>query len=162
MSKTQFSEEDVARETFKMARLFALLYYHFAKVLVDEFGKDRGKDLIAKAVKNFALERGGTLRDHALNLGLDLTDENMRKVSDLPKYTFFTDENRTHCPFADMWEEKGSIGQELGLIYCNVNDPYKAKGFNPKARLYRYIKNRNLGDTKCDFKNVEYLKIGLP
>ena len=40
-----------------MARLFGLLHYHFAKVLVDEFGKRREKDLVAKAVKDFFQEK---------------------------------------------------------------------------------------------------------
>ena len=141
-----------------MARLFALLYYHFAKVLVDEYGKDKGKELIRKAVKNFALERGRRMREEASRLGMDLNDQTMREISDLPRYTFYTDENGTFCPFADEWEEKGELGQELGLLYCNVNDPYKAKGFNPQARLYRYTKNRNLGDPVCDSKNVQYLE----
>ncbi len=158
MNEETLSKEEVAVEAGKMAHLFALLYYHFAKILVDEFGEEKGTALITKAVKNFALERGRTMREYALSLGLDTTDQSMREVSDLPRFTFYTDDNGTHCPFADVWETKGSIGQELGLIYCNVNDPYKAKGFNAEARLYRYIKNRNLGDPKCDSKNVEYLE----
>jgi hypothetical protein len=82
----------------------------------------------------------------------------MNKLSDLPRFTFYTNEQGTHCPFADVWEKKGALGRELGLLYCNINDPYKAKGFNPKARLYQYIKNRNLGNSECDHTNVEYLE----
>lgn len=106
-----------------MARLFALLYYHFAKVLVDEHGKDRGEELIVKEVKNFALERGNRMREEASRLGLDLTPRTTREISDLPRYTFYTDENGTFCPFADEWEEKGDLGRKLGLLYCNMNDP---------------------------------------
>jgi len=151
-------KEEISKEAYKMAYLFGLLYYHFAKVLVDELGSKRGKELITEAVKNFAIERGKKMRGRAVKIGMELTRQNLRKVSDLPTYTFYTDEEGTHCPFADAWEEKGSLGQELGLLYCNINDPYKEKGFNPELRLYRYIKNRNLGDIACDFADVEYLE----
>ncbi len=149
---------ETSKETYKMAYLFGLLYYHFARVLIDEFGKKRGKELIAKAVKNFATERGEKMREQALRMDMELTRQNLGKVSDLPAYTFYTDEEGTHCPFADAWEEKGSLGQELGLLYCNINDPYKEKAFNPELRLYRYIKNRNLGDIACGFGDVKFLK----
>ena len=158
MNEESISKEEFMKEACKMARLFALLYYHFARVLVEEFGKDRGKELIVRAVKDFALERGRKMREEALRLGLSLTSQSMSELSDLPRYTFYTNEQGTHCPFADVWEEKGVLGQELGLLYCNINDPYKAKGFDSKARLYQYIKNRNLGHSECDHKNIEYLE----
>ena len=158
LDKRKISEKELVKETSKMAHLFALLYYHFAEVLVGELGRDRGRELITKALKDFALERGGRMRKKALSLGWNLDDQSMRELSDLPRYTFYTDRQGTHCPFADVWKEKGALGQELGLLYCNVNDPYKAKGFNPEFRLYQYQKNRNLGDDECDSINVEYLE----
>jgi hypothetical protein len=158
MRKKEVLKEEISKETYKMAYLFGLFYYHFAKVLVDELGNKKGRELITKAVKNFAIERGRKMREQALKMNIELTRRNLRKVSDLPAHTFYTDGEGTHCPFADVWKEKGPLGQELGLLYCNVNDPQKEKAFNPELRLYRYIKNRNLGDITCDSANVEYLE----
>jgi hypothetical protein len=100
------------------------------------------------------------MRRKALDMGQELSKENMRlpELSDLPAYTFYTRDGRTHCPFADAWKEKGDLGQELGLLYCNVNDSYKIRAFNPEFKLFKYIKNRNLGDEACDFVNVEFIE----
>lgn len=142
-----------------MAYLFGLLHYHYARTLVEELGKERGEELIRRAVKAFAVDRGRRMRRKALEKDLKAAMENIKDVNDLPAHTFYRDgEGNTVCPFADAWQEKGELGRSLGLIYCNVNDPWKIKSFDGKARLWRYIKNRNLGDAFCDSADVEYLE----
>ncbi len=148
--KSSFSQQDITRETTMLAHLFALLYYHFGATLIAELGEKRGRRLIEKAVKDFALDRGRRMKSQVLSLGKRPNFKNYHLVRDLPEHTFWdTPEGRTHCPFADIWEKKGSFGQALGLLYCNTNDPWKIKGYNPQAKLWRWVKNRNLGDGMC-------------
>lgn len=59
---------------------------------------------------------------------------------------------------ADCWDRKGSLGRELGLIFCNINDSFKEKGFNSNLKLYKYKANRPLGKKICDFEDVEFLE----
>ena len=48
---------DECEKQVKLAvRLMGLLYYHFAKVLIDELGEKEGKRLISLAIKNFGLD----------------------------------------------------------------------------------------------------------
>lgn len=51
----------INNETYKMAYTYGLMYYHFAKVLVERLGKEKGEELITEALKNFALERGDNI-----------------------------------------------------------------------------------------------------
>ena len=159
VSEKEFTKKELQEETTKMAYLFGLLHYHYARTLVKELGEKRGEDLIRKAIKAFAIDRGQSMKKKALALGLKPTMTNLKEVNDLPAYTFSREEKEnTICPLADAWQEKGELGQALGLIYCNINDPWKNKSFDEKANLWRYIKNRNLGDSFCDAVNVEYLE----
>ena len=159
MGKKEFTKEDLQAETYKMAYLFGLLHYHYAATLVNELGKEQGEKLVRKAVKAFAVDRGQRMRKKALERGVKPTMANLATVNDLPAHTFYTDAaGNTVCPFADAWRDKGKQGQGLGLIYCDVNDPWKIKSFDARARLWRYVTNRNLGDAFCDAVNVEYLE----
>ena len=159
MKEKEFTKEELQEETYKMAYLFGLLHYHYAATLVKELGKEQGEKLVRKAVKAFAVDRGQRMRREALERGVKPTVENLATASDLPVHTFYTDEaGNTVCPFADAWRDKGKRGQGLGLIYCDVNDPWKLKSFDPQAKLWKYVKNRNLGGSFCDTVNVEYLE----
>ncbi len=147
----RFTEKAITRETTRMADLFALLYYHFGNSILDELGERKGSRLIERAVRSFALDRGRRMRRGLVAKGKKPNWKNLGQANDLPEYTFWNDkQGRTHCPFADIWEEKGRRGQRLGLLYCNTNDPWKLKGYNPNARIWRWVKNRNLGDKVCD------------
>jgi hypothetical protein len=159
MGKKEFTKEELQAETYKMAYLFGLLHYHYASTLMNELGKEQGENLVRKAVKAFAVDRGQRMRKKAVERGVKPTTANLATVNDLPAHTFYTDaEEKTVCPFADAWQDKGKQGQRLGLIYCDVNDPWKIKSFDPQAKLWRYVTNRNLGDACCDAVNVEYLE----
>jgi len=149
--KKKFTKEAITRETTKMAYLFGLLYYHFGVSIIKELGWERGKQLIEDTVRNFALDRGRRMRGRLVKMGKKPDLKNIKWVADLPLYTFWDDkQGRTHCPFADIWKEKGHQGRALGLLYCNTNDPWKMKGFDPKAKLWKWVKNRNQGDKVCD------------
>jgi len=133
---------------------FANLYFHFAKVLIDEFGKKRGKALIIKALTNFATERGSKLRERAAKLGLEPTPENFWKVTDIPILAWESQQG-FYCPYADVWNQKGKVGREVGFLYCMVNDSTLFETYNPEWKQIKFTKNLLLGDNCCD-RIMEY------
>ncbi len=131
----------------------AMLYHLFCETLVDEFGEERGKELIRKAVDAYGTRIGQEARKKAQEKGLALTPENFE--SDLPDEAWRTEsvivdgEERVrvhHCPLAAEWLAWGD--PEKARLYCNV-DQAKMKGFNPE---YEYIHAKNLldGDPYCE------------
>ncbi|HDO21139.1 MAG: L-2-amino-thiazoline-4-carboxylic acid hydrolase [archaeon GB-1845-036] len=139
---------DECEKQVKLAvRLMGLLYYHFAKVLIDELGEKEGKRLISLAIKNFGLDRGKMIREKALKLGLKLTPESFNKFSDLPKLGWGGMDRKSFCPLAEVWFEKNAV--ELGKLYCDV-DIYKYRGFNPKIKIKR-VKWVLEGDEICKY-----------
>ena len=71
-------------EVRKACRQFAMLYFHFAKVLVERLGRKKAKELIQQAVFELALDRSDQLRETAEKQGLDFTMENFMRITDLP------------------------------------------------------------------------------
>lgn len=128
---------------------FANLYYHFAKVFTDELGKEKSKQLIVKAVKNFAVERGLNLRKRAAELGLDPIPDNFWKVTDIPVIAWESPKG-FYCSYGDVWRRRGDIGCEMGLLYCEVNDCTIFKTFNPEWKQIRFTKHLLWGDDHCD------------
>ena len=145
-------KEEITTETTKLAKQLAMVHYHFAKSAIEEMGEIKGTEFVKKVLKNIAIERGQAMREDAARLNLPFTQENMWKVNDLPKYTF---PHQGHageicCPYAEIWKAKGALGQKIGLLWCNIVDPWKVKVFvGPKYKLWKYSKNLNLKDDFC-------------
>jgi predicted ArsR family transcriptional regulator len=126
---------DCTKMVRRMGNMFGLLYYHFAKTLVDELGEEKGKELITKAVHNYGEERGRAIREEVLSQGLKLSVENFYKFSDLPEFGWESDEEGvTYCCYAQPWLERNE--GELGKLYCEV-DIAKIKAYNPKIKVKR-------------------------
>lgn len=145
-------KEEITVETRKMAKQLAMVYYYFAKLIVDEMGETEGTKFVKKVLRKIAIERGKAMRSEAARLGLPLTQESMWKVNDLPKYTFPADGHvgDAYCPYAVFWEEKGALGKKLGLLWCDIIDPWKIRAFvGPTHKLWKYGKNLNLKDDFC-------------
>jgi hypothetical protein len=154
---TMMSRTEAAENVRLMARRTALLYYHFARTLIDELGDEEGKRLIAKAVWAYGEHCGTVVREGVEAMGLPPTDENFNKVADLPHVgwdisSLTADNGETHpiatyCPLAAVWQELGA--EELGRMYCMV-DQAKYHAYNPD---YEYIHARNVldGDAYCEF-----------
>src|SRR5208282_4752082 len=145
-------KDEITAESRKMAKQLAMVYYNFAKLIVDEMGEIEGTKFLKKVLKKIAIERGEAMRSEAARLGLPFTEENMSKVSDLPKYAFPKKGHAgdVYCPYADFWREKGTLGQKLGLLWCNIMDPWKSRTFvGPTYKLWKYGKNLNLSDDFC-------------
>lgn len=148
-------KREITEETRKEAKLFAMLYYHFAKAIVDEMGEERGLQFIRNVMKGFATERGEDMKKAAVATNLPIALETMAddRVIDLPKYTF---PPRGHsgdvfCPYAEYWRSRGEEAMKLGVNgYCDVVDPWKARAFvGPSYRIWKYGKNLNYGHEYC-------------
>ena len=145
-------KEEITVESRKMAKQLAMVYYNFAKLIMEEMGEAEGTRFVKKALKRIATERGEAMRLEATRLGLPLTQESISKVNDLPKYTFPAEGHACDifCPYAMLWKEKGALGQKLGLLWCNIMDPWKIRTFvGPTYKLWKYGKNLNLRNDFC-------------
>lgn len=129
------SKEDCRQQVRRMGNLFGLLYYHFAKTLVNELGYQKGKELILKAVHSYGTENSQEIREKVLAQGLDLTMENFFKFQPLPELGWESNEESvTYCSYAEPWIARTE--HEIGKLYCEV-DFAKVKAYNPKIRVKR-------------------------
>lgn len=139
-------------EVRKACRQFAMLYFHFSKVLVEEFGEDKAKTLIQKAVFELAIDRSEQLREIASNQGLAYTMENFMKISDLPLIGWVKELGRNHCPYAETWVkyfEEYPWFKEIAPFYCNVIDTTNAENFT-RNLSHKITKNVLSGGEACE------------
>ncbi len=142
-----------------VARRLALLHYYFSEAIVNKLGDEEGKALIKEAIWAYGKHCGRAVREGVEALGLPLTDENYGRVRDLPQYgweidtvTLDSGEVRpiaTFCPVADAFKETGPRGQELGRLYCYV-DQAKYEAYNPDMEFV-HTKNVLDGEPCCEF-----------
>ena len=148
--------EDAKEQVRKVCRRLGLLHLSFAKTLIEELGREKGEQLLLKAIKNYGIRIGEEVRARVLAEGLDDNPVNYRE--DLPLYGMHEGketvevegEKRTRmygCVMAKVWNELGA-GQ-LGRFYCFV-DPAKYMSFNPDFKLI-HIKSLPDGDDYCEF-----------
>ncbi|MFX1318195.1 MAG: L-2-amino-thiazoline-4-carboxylic acid hydrolase [Promethearchaeota archaeon] len=148
------SEKDCAQQVRKVGNQVGLLFYHFARTLIDELGDAKGKVLILKAVESYGTERGKIIRKRVEQAGLELTMENFSKFSDLPQSGWeYSEEGTTYCCYAEAWMDRGV--EDLGRLYCEV-DFALLKAYNPKMRLRR-VGSLLDGDPCCKSK-IEFVE----
>jgi L-2-amino-thiazoline-4-carboxylic acid hydrolase len=144
--------EEAVSEIRQASFHFADLYFHFAKALIEELGPEKGKELIERAVRNRAVERGEKLREKAIQLKLPLNPEGWAKVTDIPFTGWDKSYGRCTCPYAAAWIprfDREPWFQEIARLYCNVNDPQVTESFtgNTSQRITRNVLN---GDETCE------------
>lgn len=151
--------EECAEEVKLMARRTALLFYYFASTLLEELGEEEGKRLIQKAVWAFGEHCGRVVREQVETMGLPPTNENFSRVRDLPNYgweidfvTYPDGEVRPiakYCPLAATFKELGPRGQEIGRMYCYI-DQAKQHAYNSE---FEFVHPKNVldGDPYCEF-----------
>jgi hypothetical protein len=142
-----------------MARRLALLHYYFSEAIVEKLGEEEGKALIKEAIWAYGTHCGRVVREGVEAMGLPLTDENYGRVRDLPQYgweietvTLEGGEVRpiaTFCPVAAALQELGPRGEELGRLYCYV-DQAKYEAYNPDLE-FTHAKNVLDGELYCEF-----------
>ncbi len=154
----KISIEDAKREVEITAQRIGLLHLSFAKILVEELGEEKGRQLILKAIKDYGKRIGERKRRTLIDQGLDPTPENSSKVRDLPKFGMHERAEvleveggkrmRSYgCVMAKIWKEYDE--EKLGRLYCYV-DPAKYMAFNPEFKLI-HLKALPDGDDYCEF-----------
>lgn len=116
----------------------ALLHLSFSRILVDELGWKKGKQLILKAIKEY---------------GKRITERTKKGFQSLPKYGFW--ENRKGkviegCEFGKLVQEYKE--EDIGSLYCLV-DAAKTMFTNPDEKLI-HTKCLAIGDKHCDFATI--------
>jgi hypothetical protein len=144
-------------------RLFAMLYFHFCKVLVDALGEEGALPLVQKAVFELSLDRTDGARERALSQGLALTLENFSKVNDLPSAWKNWDPKggEVLCPYAQQWlsyYEEYPWFKKFASLYCDVIDTTNIENFT-RTTSHRITKNLLWGDPACTREYFESDKI---
>lgn len=130
---------DPSLEPVSMYHMFAKLFAHVSKSVIDRFGED-GRAAIAAGVDTFGEERGRDIARRAAAAGKANTVENYLTSYDMGRSELFVyedvygqgqvEQTFTQCPFADQWMQDGM--EDYGIIYCEQIDPAIARGFNPE------------------------------
>ncbi len=151
--------EEAKRAVELTARRLGLLHLSFARILVDELGEKKGKELIMQAIEDYGKRIGQEVREGVISQGLDPIPENYGtgKSGDLPEFGMHEGREKVAvggekrmraygCTMAKVWHECGE--NELGRLYCYV-DPAKYMAFNPNFKLI-HTKTLPDGDAYCE------------
>jgi len=120
--------EEAKEQVRKVCVRLGLLHLSFAKTLVNELGERKGKELILKAIKDYATRIGEQAKANVAAQGLDNNPANYQE--DLPLYGMHDSmesvevdgEQRKRaygCTMAKVWNELGQ--GKLGRLYCYVD-----------------------------------------
>ncbi|MCK4280272.1 MAG: hypothetical protein KAW94_06820 [Candidatus Thorarchaeota archaeon] len=137
--KTILLEDALKAAEGALSRI-ALLHISFSKMLVDEFGEEKGKDLIAKAI----IEYGHRIVDR-MKKGLpELTDLGLLEESGE------NDEGKSFikgCVLAKVFKEQDAL--DVGYMYCYV-DAAKLMAWQPEGKTI-HLTCEACGDEVCTF-----------
>lgn len=155
MSEEQkISYSQAVLEVRKASRQFAMLYFHFCKVLVEQLGMEKAKKLIQQAIFNLSLDRSTQLRETVQAKGKETNLENFQVHSDLPRIGWVKELGRDHCPYAETWVkyyEAYPWFRELAPFYCDIIDTTNIENFTGELS-HQLIKNVLWGDETCERK----------
>jgi len=129
---------EAKREVETAITRLALLHLSFSKTIVDEFGEEKGKELIVKSILEYGRRVGERIR---------------RGLPDLPKYGVHggSKDGRIYdCVLAKIFREFGE--QKVGCLYCYV-DPAKTMAVNPERKII-HTTCAACGDDCCTFKEM--------
>ncbi len=159
MKKTEelIPRAEAVEAVARTCRRLGMLHTAFAATLVKELGQEKGEELTSQAIKEYARMIGEKKKEVAISRGWELTEENFRKLSDLPAFgmhdrheeTVVDGERRRRpygCAMAKVWQEYGQ--ERLGRIYCYV-DPASTMFFNPEFKMV-HTKAMPDGDPFCE------------
>jgi len=132
--KETYTRDEAAEQVRKLGRIFGLMFYHFADLLSEEYGEERARELVEEAVKRFGLDRARQVKEKVVAMALEPTLENYHLAADLPEIGWGGPTRESHCPFAEVWFEKGAA--DLCKLYCDV-DIWKYVGYNPDIEVKR-------------------------
>ena len=136
--KEKVSLDEAKNEVKVAVQRLALLHLAFSKTLIEEFGEERGKQLILNAIKEY---------------GTRIAERTKRGLQSLPKFGFHQrhDEGKTYgCELGLVCLEYGE--SDLGRLYCYV-DPAKGMAADPDTKII-HTKCILCGDEYCSFDKV--------
>ena len=143
---------EVAVEARKAARQFAMLYFHLAKVLVEEFGEHRARGLIERIVFDLGIDRTEQLRAKAERLGIPHdTMDNFTDYADLALAGWVSGLGRDHCPYAQVWQtyfDEHPWFRRFAPLYCDVIDTTVAENLTRRVS-HRITENVLTGADTC-------------
>ncbi len=148
--------EDAKREVELVSERVALLHLSYAKMLTEEFGESRGKELVLKAIKYYGRCIGEKRRDEIEEMGMEPVPHNFGKgdVLRIPRFGMHSGLEDTGpsvklhgCVMGKLWRAFGE--EDLGKLYCYV-DPAKYMGFNPDY-IQVHEKAMPAGHGYCEF-----------
>ncbi|MHA2297484.1 MAG: hypothetical protein ACXAEU_18665 [Candidatus Hodarchaeales archaeon] len=139
------SLEEAKKEVEVAITRLALMHLSFSKVLIEEFGNDKGSELIIKSIMEY---------------GQRITELVNKGGKDLPKWGVhsgdaYQDEDGrfivTGCNLAKIFKQFNEL--DLGLLYCYV-DAAKSMASDPMKKLI-HVKSEACGDDRCTFEYVQ-------
>ena len=116
---------------------------------------EAGEQLLRKAVRETARERGEALRQEHIEAGLPINLESLMKNYDSPVEEAFEwaegevmtptrwHADCTYCPFYDVWGKVG--GQKLGWLFDEELHPALYQAYHPGIQV-KFVSNKNRGD----------------
>lgn len=142
--------------------IYALLYIHMAKEVIETFGKD-GEEAVRRAIRNFGIERGKRLRarheaeGRPINLkslfthydlgGTKVDPRFKRNLLELTENTRYSLTLR--CPVQERWREVGP--SDIGVIYCEEFHPAMWDAYL-EGTVTLLPKLLSRGDEHCQFE----------
>jgi predicted hydrocarbon binding protein len=152
--KEMISKDEAFSQLKSMITRTALIHYAFTRTIIDELGKEKGKELAKKAIRLYGEMVGKKVRENTLAKGLPTLAENFQ--NDLPTLGWADREKvvvegekraRVHtCYLAEAWQELGV--PEIGRLYCFV-DQAKYEAYNPELECV-HTQNVLDGDPYCE------------
>ena len=152
--KEMISKDEAFSQLKSMITRTALIHYAFTKTIIDEMGKEKGKELAKKAISLYGEMVGKKVREKTLAKGLPALPENFQ--DDLPALGWASREKvvvegekraRVHtCYLAEAWKDLGV--PEIGRLYCFV-DQAKYEAYDPELECV-HTKNVLDGDPYCE------------
>jgi hypothetical protein len=128
---------EAENEVKVVTQRLALLHLSFGRVLVDEFGWKKGKQLIMNAIKEYARR---------------VSERTEKGHQSLPKYGFWEkrEGKPSLCELGKIVREYDEM--DIGSLYCLI-DPAKIMFANPEKKLV-HTKAYTVGDDCCEFETV--------
>lgn len=148
--------DEARKEVELVSKRLALLHLCYAKTLVDEYGEDRGTELVLKAIAEYGSIIGEKTREELELKGMEPSPDNFGKGDTyrIPRFGMHSDLEETDstiklhgCVMGKLWREYGE--EDLGKLYCYV-DPAKYMGFNPEF-IQVHEKAMPAGHEYCEF-----------
>jgi hypothetical protein len=128
---------DAENEVKVVTQRLALLHLAFARTLVDEFGWERGKQLVLNAVKEY---------------GRRVAERTEAGHQSLPKYGFW-ERREGEPPICELGKIVLEYDEmDIGSLYCLI-DPAKMMFADPEEKIV-HTKALTVGDEHCEFETV--------